>query len=210
MDKKQHWENVFANKKQNEVSWYEALPKTSIDLFESQNISKDSHVIDVGSGDSYFIDYLVNNGYKNVYALDISKNALDRLKERLGNKADQVNFIVSDILDLKITIQFDYWHDRAVFHFLTNMNDVAKYIAIANDSIAANGKLVIGTFAETGPMKCSGLGIKQYSKESLEKVFSGNFQKINCVNETHVTPFNTNQNFTFCSFKRPNHEKISI
>ncbi len=202
MDKKQHWETVFASKQQNEVSWFQPVPNSSIEFLESYNISKKSNIIDVGSGDSFFIDYLVENGYENIYSLDISENALLRLKNRLGSKSDKVNWIVSDVLDLSANVQFDYWHDRAAFHFLSDPDDVNKYISITKDYISTNGKMMVATFSDSGPLKCSGLNIKQYSKDELNNKFSQFYTKIKCVDETHITPFNTNQNFTYCSFKK--------
>lgn len=200
MNKKEHWENVFSQKQQNEVSWYQPVPKASIEFFESNNIPKDANIIDVGSGDSYFIDYLVDKGYNNIYALDISEHALNRLKTRLGEKANSVHWIVSDVLDFKPSINFDYWHDRAAFHFLSDPNDVNKYISLTSEYIKPNGKMMVATFSDSGPLKCSGINIKQYSKEELANQFSKSFQKIKCIEETHPTPFNTTQNFTFCSF----------
>lgn len=200
MSKKEHWENVFSQKQQNEVSWYQPVPKASIEFFEANNVSKDAKIIDVGSGDSYFIDYLIDKGYKNIYALDISENALNRLKNRLGEKAQSVHWIVSDVLDFKADTHFDYWHDRAAFHFLSDPNDVNKYISITDEYINKNGKMMVATFSDSGPLKCSGINIKQYSKDELAEQFAKLFEKIKCVDETHPTPFNTTQNFTFCSF----------
>ena len=202
MNKKEHWENVFSQKQQNEVSWYQPVPKSSIEFFESNNVPLDANIIDVGSGDSYFIDYLIDKGYKNVYALDISEHALNRLKTRLGEKAKNVHWIVSDILDFKSDVTFDYWHDRAAFHFLADKKDVNKYISITHDYVAPKGKMMVATFSDSGPLKCSGLNIQQYSKTDLENQFANYFDKIKCVNETHPTPFNTSQNFTFCSFMK--------
>lgn len=200
MGNKEHWENVFSQKQQNEVSWYQPIPKSSIAFFESSDVPLDAKIIDVGSGDSYFIDYLVEKGYKNIYALDISEHALNKLKNRLGEKAQHVNWVVSDILDFRSDVTFDYWHDRAAFHFLADKNDVNKYIEIANDFISPKGILMVATFSDSGPLKCSGLNIQQYSKTDLENQFSNYFIKIKCIEETHPTPFNTTQNFTFCSF----------
>jgi 2-polyprenyl-3-methyl-5-hydroxy-6-metoxy-1,4-benzoquinol methylase len=140
MDKKQHWETVFSQKQQNEVSWYQPVPKSSIEFFESNPIPKEANIIDVGSGDSYFIDYLVDKGYQNIYALDISEHALNRLKARLGEKANAVHWIVSDVLDFKADTHFDYWHDRAAFHFLSDPKDVDKYVSITDEYINKNGK----------------------------------------------------------------------
>lgn len=200
MNKKEHWENVFSQKQQNEVSWYQPVPKSSIEFFESNNVPLDANIIDVGSGDSYFIDYLIDKGYKNVFALDISEHALNRLKTRLGEKAKNVYWIVSDILDFKSDVAFDYWHDRAAFHFLADKKDINKYISITHDYVAPKGIMMVATFSDSGPLKCSGLNIQQYSKIDLENQFANYFDKIKCVNETHQTPFSTNQNFTFCSF----------
>jgi cyclopropane fatty-acyl-phospholipid synthase-like methyltransferase len=202
MNKKEHWENVFSQKQQNEVSWYQPVPKSSIDFFESNSVPKDAAIIDVGSGDSYFIDYLIDKGYQNVYALDISSHALERLKTRLGDKANRVHFIVSDVLDIDAPVTFDYWHDRAAFHFLSDSNDVDKYISITSNYIKPNGKMMVATFSDSGPLKCSGINVKQYSKVELANQFSNTFEKIKCVDEVHSTPFNTIQNFTYCSFKK--------
>jgi len=202
MGKKQHWENVFATKQQNEVSWYQPVPKSSIEFIQSNKISKQANIIDVGSGDSYFIDYLIEHGYENIYALDISENALLRLKNRLGEKANNVKWIVSDVLDFKSDVKFDYWHDRAAFHFLSETTDVDKYISITKDYISPHGKMMVATFSDSGPLKCSGLNIKQYSKSDLEKQFSKVFNKIECLEEVHLTPFNIHQNFTYCLFEK--------
>ena len=202
MNKKEHWESVFSQKQQTEVSWHQPVPKSSIDFFESNSVPKDATIIDVGSGDSYFIDYLVNNGYQNVYALDIPEHALNRLKIRLGDKANRVNWIVSDVLDFKTPVTFDYWHDRAAFHFLSDSNDVDKYVSITTNYIKPNGKMMLATFSDSGPLKCSGINVKQYSKDELANQFSNTFEKIKCVDEVHPTPFNTTQNFTYCSFKK--------
>lgn len=136
--------------------------------------------------------------------LDISANAIERAKLRLGINAGKVNWIVADIVDFESEIKFDFWHDRAAFHFLLNQPQIEKYLDNANAFIAAERFMVVGTFSDSGPVKCSGLEIKQYSKEELAQRFATNFKKIKCVDETHTTPFNTNQNFTFCSFQKLN------
>jgi SAM-dependent methyltransferase len=200
MNKKEHWENVFSNKQQKEVSWYQGIPKSSIDFFESNNVPLDARIIDVGSGDSYFIDYLVEKGYQHIYALDISEHALNRLKKRLGKRAETIHLVVSDVLNFKADVKFDYWHDRAAFHFLSDNSDIDKYIEITNSYINVSGKLMIATFSESGPLKCSGLNVRQYSRSELEQKFISGFEKIKCVNEEHQTPFDTKQDFTFCSF----------
>ena len=201
-DKKAHWENVFATKAETEVSWFQAYPKTSVEFFESCNLPLDATIIDIGGGDSHFVDVLLDKGYKNIYVLDISENAINRAKARLGNKAQSVNWIVSDITEFEPTVKFNFWHDRATFHFLTDEDKIKKYVSIAENSIKKEGYLVVGTFSEKGPTKCSGLEIKQYNETSMSAHFEEKFERIKCINEDHTTPFNTVQNFLFCSFKR--------
>ena len=202
LDKKVHWENVFATKKETEVSWYQQKPETSIQFFVENNIPKDAKIIDIGGGDSYLIDSLLDLGYTNLFLLDISANAIERIKNRLEKKKKKVTFIVSDILDFQPKTTFDVWHDRASFHFLTDEKDIETYKNLVSNSILENGFLFLGTFSESGPLKCSGLEITQYSEEKFEHIFGTNFFKINCFTEKHLTPFDTTQNFIFCTFKK--------
>lgn len=202
MSQKKHWENVFATKSETEVSWFQTYPKTSIEFLELFGLPLDANIIDVGGGDSHFVDALLDKGYSNVNVLDISANAIERAKKRLGDKAVNVNWIVSDITDFKPTEKFDFWHDRAAFHFLIDEEKVSKYVSIAEKAINPNGYLVLGTFSEQGPMKCSGLEIKQYNEVSMSDRFEVNFERVKCITENHTTPFNTLQNFLFCSFKK--------
>lgn len=201
-ENKKHWEHIFETKQELEVSWYQKVPQTSIDLLLSNNISKQANIIDVGCGDSYFIDYLVANGYQNIYALDISEKALEHLKKRLGKNVENVHWIVSDILNFQPDVQFDFWHDRASFHFQTDPKDVEKYISIATNAIAPNGILAVGTFSKTGPTRCSGLNVSQYDEETMNKLFESRFKEIQYFTEDHNTPFGTIQNFIFCSFRK--------
>lgn len=200
--KKQHWENVFATKQETEVSWYQQKPQTSINFFIENNIPKNANIIDIGGGDSYLIDSLLELGYTNIFLLDISANAIERIKNRLGLKSEKVTFIVSDILDFQPETTFDVWHDRASFHFLTSENEIVTYKNLVSNSISQNGYLFLGTFSEKGPLKCSGLEITQYSEAKFEAIFGSNFNKIKCFEENHQTPFDTTQNFIFCTFKR--------
>ena len=200
--KKEHWQNVFATKQENEVSWYQSKPQTSINFFIENTIPKDAKVIDIGGGDSYLIDNLLELGYTNLFLLDISENAINRIKNRLGANAEKVIFIVSDILEFLPETTFDVWHDRASFHFLTTEKDIDNYQKLVSNSLANNGFLFVGTFSENGPLKCSGLEITQYSKSKLERIFATDFTKLNCFTENHTTPFDTVQNFIFCTFKK--------
>jgi cyclopropane fatty-acyl-phospholipid synthase-like methyltransferase len=202
---KEHWENVFATKAEDEVSWFQEYPKTSVEFFELFNLPLDANIIDIGGGDSHLVDVFLAKGYKNIYVLDISANALERAKQRLGDRASLVNWIVSDVTEFKPEVKFDFWHDRAAFHFLTTEDKVDKYVSIAENNITQNGYLILGTFSENGPKKCSGLEIKQYSEASMSYRFENAFNRIKCITEEHTTPFDTKQNFLFCSFKRKEH-----
>lgn len=199
---KKHWENVFTTKAEDEVSWFQPYPKTSMDFVTLFNLPFDANIIDIGGGDSHFVDAVLEKGYRNIYVLDISAHAIERAKQRLGARAFEVQWIVSDIIDFEPPVQFDFWHDRAAFHFLTSEDAIYKYVSIAEDAIKKNGYLILGTFSENGPKKCSGLEIKQYSEASMSARFEIAFDRIKCITEDHTTPFNTVQNFLFCSFQK--------
>lgn len=199
---KDHWETVFATKAETEVSWFQAYPKTSIEFLELFDLPLDANIIDIGGGDSHFVDVLIERGYKNIYVLDISENALIRAKQRLGATAALVHWIVTDVTEFKPEVKFDFWHDRAAFHFLTTDDRIDKYVQIAENNIKPDGYLILGTFSENGPQKCSGLEIKQYSEASMSNRFEKKFKRIRCISEDHLTPFNTTQNFLFCSFQK--------
>jgi len=202
MENKQHWENVFSTKTQNEVSWTQVYPKTSMDYLEALQLPKTANIIDVGGGDSNLVDALLEKGYKNIWVLDISATALEKAKKRLGDKAKNIHWIVSDITEFETNIKFNFWHDRAVFHFLTDETSISKYVEIVSNAVSANGNFLLGTFSKDGALKCSGLEIKQYSEVSMKETFSDSFEAVKCFTEDHITPFNTIQNFQFCGFKK--------
>ena len=196
----EYWDKIYTTRQSNEVSWAQKVPKTSLDFIHSFGLSKTARIIDIGGGDSKLADYLLDEGFENITVLDISAKALDKAKKRLGDKAQKINWVVSDITAFEPHTTFDVWHDRATFHFLTTSEQVAKYMDAARKSV--NGFLTIATFSDHGPEECSGLSIKQYSEETLTKELKNGFDKLRCVTEDHITPFNTTQNFLFCSFKR--------
>ena len=195
---KSHWEGIYKNKMPNEVSWTEQRPQTSIDFFESFKLSKQSSIIDIGGGESRFVDFLLLEGYDNITVLDISKNAIEKAKKRIGKESDKVQWIVSDINNFKPIKKYDFWHDRAVFHFLTSKGNISDYAKMVSN-YAKN--FVIGTFSTDGPTKCSGLEICQYDEVSITKTFeTSSFKKVESKRVDHKTPFGTIQNFIFCSF----------
>jgi cyclopropane fatty-acyl-phospholipid synthase-like methyltransferase len=197
---KEHWEKVYSTKEPHEVSWTQELPKTSIEFFHSLNLEKNASIIDIGGGDSKLVDTLLMEGYTNITVLDISEKALEKAKKRLGENAKKVKWIVSDILEFKPSMHYQMWHDRATFHFLTTKEQINSYMEKVRNAV--NTYLIIGTFSDKGPDKCSGLNVHQYTEEELQKTLSNGFEKIKCITEDHLTPFNTKQNFLFCSFKR--------
>jgi trans-aconitate methyltransferase len=198
--RKNHWETIYKTKLPNEVSWTQENPKISLDFIKGTNLGKNAKIIDIGGGDSKLVDYLLAEGYEDVTVLDISANALERAKKRLGEKAKQIKWIVSDITEFKPDTNYDIWHDRATFHFLTSTEQINIYLSVVEKWVAKF--LIIGTFSDKGPTKCSGLEIKQYTETTLEKQFNSEFEKVNCINQDHKTPFETIQNFVFCIFKK--------
>jgi SAM-dependent methyltransferase len=199
-DKKTHWEQVYETKTPEQVSWTQEIPKISLDFINSFKLEKTAKIIDIGGGDSKLVDCLLDEGFENITVLDISAKALEKAQKRLGDKAKKVTWIVSDITAFKPETVYDVWHDRAAFHFLTTTEQIKKYKQTVNNAV--NGFLVIGTFSENGPLKCSGLETAQYSQEKLTAEFSEVFEKISCLTEDHKTPFDTFQNFLFCSFRK--------
>lgn len=197
---KEHWETVYETKTPNEVSWTQEIPETSLHFIDSFGLTKDAQIIDIGGGDSKLVDHLLEQGYKNITVLDISAKAIARAQKRLGDQADKITWIISDITDFRPNNTYDIWHDRATFHFLTTAEEISTYIHLIQQ--VATGYLVIGTFSENGPTKCSGLEIKQYSEQSLTEKFNKSFDKNCCITVDHTTPFATIQQFLFCSFKR--------
>ncbi len=202
VENKFHWEQIYSTRAEKDVSWFQQYPKTSMDFLKLFDLPLTANIIDIGGGDSHFVDALLDQGYRNIWVLDISANAIERAKKRLGSKAAMVNWVVSDVTEFVPPVQFDFWHDRAAFHFLTTEDKINKYVAIAQQAVRTKGNLILGTFSEKGPLKCSGLEIKQYSEASMSARFELAFKRIKCIEEDHVTPFNTVQNFLFCSFER--------
>ena len=200
IDRKNHWETVYETKEPDQVSWTQKIPETSLSFINSALLSKDSHIIDIGGGDSRLVDCLLEQGYKNITVLDISAKAIDKAKKRLGEKATNIHWIVSDILDFEPETKYDIWHDRATFHFLTEKDQISKYIRLAEKFV--NNHLIIGTFSDNGPKKCSGLDIRHYNEESLMALLTKCFEKVKCTTVDHLTPFGTKQNFLFCDFKK--------
>jgi len=194
-DLKSHWENIYSSKKEDGVSWFQEHPKTSIDLIEKYSTDKSISIIDIGSGRSKILKNLIENEYDDLTYLDISREACSKSKISLGNKQDLVEWHVVNVLDFNTEKNFSIWHDRAVFHFLISKKDVEKYKQVALKNIVKGGYLILGTFSENGPEKCSGLNVSRYSPESLKKIFNPEFKMIESFTIDHKNPKNKNQNF---------------
>lgn len=201
-DRKKHWENIYQTKQLIEVGWYQPVPEISLDFVKKFDIPKTARIIDVGGGDSLFVDNLFDMGYQDITVLDISDAAIKRAQQRLAKRSNKVKWIIEDAAAFKATEKYDFWHDRAAFHFLTNEQDIKGYIETAQQSINPDGILVIGTFSEDGPKKCSGLEIKQYSEATMTRLLQKSFEKIKCIKVDHITPFGNIQNYIFCSFRK--------
>ena len=200
-DVKEHWETIYQTKKSNEVSWHQEMPKTSLNLISEAKIDKNAKIIDIGGGDSNLVDNLLAIGFRNITVLDISSNALSRAKKRLRSRANNVKWIVFDLREFETNDKYDLWHDRAVLHFLTEEDDIRKYVEKVKQLLKPNGYLIVSTFSKNGPKKCSGLDIKQYSEESIKELFSG-FEHIKSFEEKHLTPWDASQIFISSVFRK--------
>ena len=202
LDRKNHWDTIYQNKALENLSWFEPKAQTALKQFENLKISKKAYIIDIGGGDSLLVDHLLNLGFENITVLDISEEAIKRAQKRLGHLAQKVTWIVSDILQFKPTVKYDYWYDRAAFHFLTTQEEIEQYVKIMSDNTSSNALASIGTFSLNGPQKCSGIAIKQYDEKELVQTFNTYFEKLFCTEINHCTPSLAIQQFIFCSLKK--------
>jgi 2-polyprenyl-3-methyl-5-hydroxy-6-metoxy-1,4-benzoquinol methylase len=199
MESKSHWEQVYQSKAPETVSWYAPHLETSIKLIQQATTDKQAAIIDVGGGEATLVDDLLDHGYHRMSVLDISQTAIDVARKRLGINGANVAWYCSDITSATLPESyFDVWHDRAVFHFLTNENDRKKYIRQVMRSVKHGGYVIISTFGPEGPDKCSGLDVVKYNADSLHTEFGKNFQLIESSTEIHHTPFGTTQQFLYC------------
>jgi ubiquinone/menaquinone biosynthesis C-methylase UbiE len=201
-DRRKHWETIYQTKELQDVSWFQPTPETSLSFLKQFNIPTTAKIIDIGGGDSFLVDNLLDLGYQDITVLDISAVALDKAKQRLGDRADKVKWIVADAATFRPTEKYDFWHDRAAFHFLTQEQEIESYLDTVQKSIQPTGVFIIGAFSEQGPKKCSGIEIKQYSETTMNDRLTKFFEKIRCITVDHKTPFDTIQNFIFCSFRK--------
>ncbi|HXM94831.1 MAG TPA: class I SAM-dependent methyltransferase [Candidatus Dormibacteraeota bacterium] len=199
MDAKSHWQKVYATKAPGAVSWYREHLETSLALIGRAAGEPSASIIDVGGGESTLVDDLLARGYENITVLDISKTAIDVTKQRLGLAAEQVRWLVADITKAHLESgAYDVWHDRAVFHFLTKMEERQAYVLQVGHAVKPGGHVIVSTFGPKGPTKCSGLDVARYDAESLHEQFGVRFRLVDSSKELHQTPFGTIQQFLYC------------
>jgi ubiquinone/menaquinone biosynthesis C-methylase UbiE len=199
MDHREHWETVYRTKEPEQVSWYQAEATLSLRLIEHVAPHRDARIVDIGAGASSLVDGLLRAGYRHLTVLDLAANALAIAQQRLGPDAARVTWITGDVLSLPLPpAGFDLWHDRAVFHFLTAPSDRARYVAQLRRSVAVGGHVLVATFAEDGPRRCSGLEVARYSPTTLHGEFGADFRLLASERELHTTPSGSQQAFTYC------------
>lgn len=202
MDITEHWEDVYKTKCSTDVSWFESDPQKSFDLIVGAASNSLGRVIDIGGGQSFLVDRLLNAGFEHVAVLDISQTAIEATKARLGERASQVEWIVADITRRDSLGDFDVWHDRAVFHFVTDPEARRHYVELLKRSLPIGGHFVVGTFAKGGPNKCSGLPICQYDAARMQAELGPSFEPVECSEYLHTTPTGKPQQFFFGDYER--------
>jgi ubiquinone/menaquinone biosynthesis C-methylase UbiE len=199
MDVQAHWERIYSQKSADEVSWYRPHLETSLALIAQAASSPSASIIDVGGGESTLVDDLLARGYADITVLDISQTAIDANRERLGKAAERLRWLVADITQVELApASYEVWHDRAVFHFLTEPRDRVAYIRQAARAVKPGGHVIVSAFGLEGPVKCSGLEVVRYDTESLHAEFGARFRLIESSKELHQTPLGTTQQFLYC------------
>lgn len=199
MQAQEHWENVYTTKSSDAVSWYQEHAERSHRLIRETGVPLSGAIIDIGGGASILVDDLLTSGYKNITVLDISQTALATAQNRLGSLSEFVNWVEADITNAQLPpCKFDVWHDRAVFHFLTSSEERQAYVQAVQHAVKPGGHVIVATFAEDGPLQCSGLTVARYNAEGLHAEFGEAFTLIKHEKETHQTPFGTSQQFIYC------------
>lgn len=202
MDEQLYWDTIYKTKAPDAVSWYRSHLEKSLELIERTAGARSATIIDVGGGEATLVDDLLAHGYQNVSVLDISQTAIDVSRQRLGQAADKVTWLVADITQVELPEQhYDVWHDRAVFHFLTHPEQRAAYVRQVARAMKPGGNVIVATFGPEGPKMCSGLEIVRYDAESLHDQFGARFRLVESVTELHQTPFGATQQFLYCYCK---------
>lgn len=196
-----HWNAVYRTKAPDAVSWYQSRPAISLELIYSAGVGRDAGVIDVGGGSSTLVDCLLDEGYQSLAVLDVSAEALALSRRRLGDRARAVQWFEADVTHFKSPRRYGLWHDRSAFHFLTDAADRRAYVDTLEHTLAPRGSVIIATFALDGPEKCSGLEVMRHDEGSLQRELGGGFELLETRRETHLTPWQTAQEFVYARFQ---------
>ena len=202
LDRKAHWERVYSTKGEVEVSWYQDEPRLSLELIRAVVPATGGRIIDVGGGTSVLVDRLLELPFEAIAVLDISETALGKARLRLGERARRVRWLSADVTDVDDLGTFDIWHDRAVFHFLTDVSDRKRYVELARRTVPEGGHLIVASFADDGPKRCSNLDVCRYDAESMAAELGEGFSLVREARETHTTPWGSSQAFFYGVFRR--------
>jgi SAM-dependent methyltransferase len=198
-----HWQRVYETRSPATVSWYEAVPRRSLELIQATGVTLSAPIIDVGGGESRLVDHLLAGGYTDVSVLDIAPAALEQGQARLGPAAAGVKWIASDVTAFQPERRYAVWHDRAGFHFLVTPNERSRYLAVLRAALAPRGHLILATFGPTGPERCSGLPVQRYSQDDLAVLLEPDFRLMRYALEEHVTPMGQRQEFLWSWWQVP-------
>jgi SAM-dependent methyltransferase len=199
MTTRDHWESIYERKAPDQLSWYRPHLERSLNFIEGAGLASNASIIDVGGGSSTLVDDLLARGYTNVTVLDISASAIAAAKARLGERANMVRWLVADVTEVDLgASSYDFWHDRAVFHFLRDQADRRRYVAAVRRAVRPRGHLLVATFGPDGPERCSDLEVVRYDADKLQEEFGHEFRKVDSLTEIHRTPHGTEQQFVYC------------
>lgn len=199
MSREEHWDSIYEQKRPTDVGWYRPHLDLSLRLIDSAGLPSTAAILDVGGGASTLVDDLLDRGFTNVTVLDLSGRAIEQAKARLGPRAAGVQWIVGDVTEIELPAHYyDFWHDRAVFHFLNLEPARQRYVAAVRHALKTNGHIVVATFGPSAPERCSGLPVVRYSADGIHAEFGGAFSKVGSESESHHTPWGTEQEFVYC------------
>jgi len=196
-----HWDSVYTEKLATSVSWYQSDPEPSLSWILRLAHRRDTPIIDVGGGASLLVDRLLEAGFSKVTVLDVSATAVSQVRRRLGSRAQDVRWIIGDVTAVEGMGQQEIWHDRAVFHFLTDPGDRRRYVDRVTRCVAPGGHVLLATFALDGPEKCSGLPVQRYDADRLASELGPGFSLLQSERRIHVTPAGTQQSFVHAAFQ---------